>query len=101
MYPVAKVDCMYLVDKTASWVLFELDGGIDGRGTAICACIRLGLAFTEQSTGGPQLFLATECYNCCLVRLGANSVCVCAVGVCVRVSIIVRLYNGASLCGRR
>lgn len=47
MYPVAKVDCMYLVDKTASWVLFELDGGIDGRGTAICACVRLGLAFTE------------------------------------------------------
>lgn len=64
------------------------------RGGFLCgglsACVRLGFTFTEH-IGGPPLFLATECYNCCLVRPGAPSVCVCVFMCCT-------LECGTSLC---
>lgn len=99
--------CVCLINKTASLVLPELEeevgelvgGGEDGRGMGLCAwdCVhvsgRLGLAFSGH-TVGPPLFLATDCYNCCLVRPGARCVsCVVRVCLCAHVCMCACQYQ--------
>lgn len=78
--PLAKTDWAYLwmtsqpVRSCLNWMekredIRERAGYLRAR-----ACAGLGLAFAEHA-GGPPLFLATEGYNCCLVRPGDHSVC--------------------------